>query len=73
MSLVDDLINCELCFPGSLTGYTTVRCPYCEEAEERPVGSGIEPEVHSCENCGRVFIVDWGEGVVRPIEDSVDN
>jgi len=31
MSLSDDIINYELCFPGAVTGETEVECPYCLE------------------------------------------
>ena len=31
MSLFDDLITYELCFPGAVTGETELDCPYCQE------------------------------------------
>jgi len=31
MSLFDDLINYELCFPGAVTGSTEINCPHRDE------------------------------------------
>ena len=65
MSLFDDLINYELCFPGVVTGSTEVECPYCGELLTVPVNDPMGEESYQCCECGGNFDLDWGEGVVR--------
>ena len=62
MSLFDDLIAYELCFPGAVTGSTEVECPHCGELLTLPVD---DPMGEDTLQCGGEFVVDWGEGVVR--------
>ena len=53
----DDLINYELCFPGSVTVSTEVQCPDCNELLTVPVDDPMGCESYEC--CGK-FKVDWG-------------
>ena len=59
MSLFDDLINYELCFPGAVTGSTEVECPHCDELLTVQVDDPMGEESYQC--CE--FDVDWSEGV----------
>ena len=65
MSLFEDFLMYELCFPGAITGETEFDCPYCGTqltvSVEDPMG---EVSFQCCE-CAGVFEVDFGEGVVR--------
>ena len=65
MSLSDDIINYELCFPGPVTGETEVECPYCQELLTLAVADPMGEESYQCCECAGTFEVDWGEGVVR--------
>ena len=60
-----DLITCELCFPGSVTGSTEVECPHCSEVWTVPVNDPMGDELYQCCQCGGTFEADWGEGQVR--------
>ncbi len=64
MSLFDDLINCELCFPGAVTGSTEVECPHCGELLTVPVDDPMGEQSYQCCECGGGFDVDWGEGLL---------
>ena len=64
MSLFDDLINYELCFPGVVTGSTNVECPHCAELLTVPVNDPMGEESYQCFECGGGFDVDWGEGTI---------
>ena len=64
MSLFDDLINYELCFPGAVTGSTEVECPHCEELLTVPVDAPMGEESCQCCERGGGFDVDWGEGTI---------
>ena len=66
MSLFDDLINYELCFPVAVTGSTEGACPHCDELLTVPVNDPMGEESYQCCECGGTFDVDWGAGVVRP-------
>ena len=46
MSLFDDIINYELCFPGAVTGSTEVECPHCGELDLNWVEGGMSFEPH---------------------------
>ena len=65
MTLLDDLITYELCFPGAITGSTEVECPHCGELLTVPEDDLMGEESYQCCECGDVFGVDWGEEVVR--------
>jgi len=65
VSLFDDLINYELCFPGAVTGSTDVECPHCGEVLTVPVDHPMGQDTFQCGQCGCNFDVDWGESVVR--------
>lgn len=47
MSLFDDIINYELCFPGAVTGSTQVQCPQCSELLTVPVDDPPWAKTHS--------------------------
>jgi DNA-directed RNA polymerase subunit RPC12/RpoP len=64
MSLSDDIINYELCFPGAVTGSTEVECPHCGELLTVPVDDPMGEESYQCCECGGVFDADWGEGTI---------
>lgn len=64
MSLFDDLINFELCFPGAVTGSTELKCPHCNEVLTVPVNDPMGTESYRCCQCGSEFEVDWGKGTV---------
>ena len=66
MSLFDDLINYELCFPGAVTGSTEVECPHCDELLTVPVSDPMGQDTFQCCECGGNFDVDWGEETVTP-------
>jgi DNA-directed RNA polymerase subunit RPC12/RpoP len=61
-----DLINYELCFPGSVTGSTEVECPLCGELLTVPVDDPMRKESYQCCKCSRSFDVDWGDGTITP-------
>ena len=63
MSVFDDLINYELCFPGAVTGSTEVECPHSEELLTVHVDDPMGQDTFQCCECGCGFDVDWGEGV----------
>ena len=65
MSLFDDLINYELCFPGVVTGSTEVECPHCGELLTVPIHDPIGQESYQCCECGSEFDVVWGEGTIH--------
>ena len=65
MSLINDLIAYELCFPGAVTGSTEVDCPHCDEQLTVPVDDPMGQDTFQCCQCGGGFDVDSGEGVVR--------
>ena len=65
MSLFDDLINYELCFPVAVTGSAEVECPHCGVVLTVPVNDPMGQDTFQCCECGGDFDVDWGEGVVR--------
>ena len=65
MSLFDDLINYELCFPGAVTGSTEMECPHCGELLTVSVDDPMGKDTFQCCECSGGFDVDWGEGVVR--------
>jgi DNA-directed RNA polymerase subunit RPC12/RpoP len=58
----DDLINYELCFPGSVTGSTEVQCPHCGELLTVRVDDPMGCQSYECGECGGEFIVNWGDG-----------
>ena len=64
MSLFDDLIAYELCFPGAVTGSTEVECPHCDELLTVTVDDPMDEESYQCSECAGGFYVDWGAGVV---------
>ena len=64
MSLFDDLINYELCFPGAVTGSTEINCPCCGELLTLSVNDSMGEESYQCCRCSGVFEVDWGDGTV---------
>ena len=64
MSLSDDIINSERCFPGAVTGSTEVECPHCGELLTVPVNDPMGEESYQCCKCGGVFDADWGEGTI---------
>ncbi|MDA9858971.1 hypothetical protein N9D23_12695 [Rubripirellula sp.] len=66
MSLFNDLINFELCFPGAVTGSTEVECPHCDELLTVPVDDPMGQDAFQCCQCGGNFDVDWAEGTVTP-------
>ncbi len=66
MSLFDDLINYELCFPGAVTGSTEVEFPNCGELLTVPVDDPLGEESFSCCECGGEFDVDWAAWTVTP-------
>jgi hypothetical protein len=70
MSLFDDLIHYELCFPGAVLGSTEVKCPHCGELLTVPVEDPIGQDSYQCRECGGKFDVDWGKGVVKYIQQS---
>ena len=75
MSLFNDLLNYELCFPGAVTGSTEVECPHCEELLTVPVDDPMGQDTFQCCQCGGNFGVDWAEGTVTPwlqLEVTVD-
>jgi transcription elongation factor Elf1 len=75
MSLFDDLINYELCFPGAVTGSTEVECPRCDELLTVPVDDPMGQDTFQCSECSGNFDVDRAEGTVTPwsqLELSVD-
>lgn len=61
----EDLINFELCFPGSLTGETEIECPYCRELLTVPVDDPLGEDTFACCECGGVFEVNWAESRVK--------
>ena len=65
MSLFDDLINYELCFPRAVTGSTDVECPHCGELLTVPVGDPMGEEAYQCSKCGGNFDVDLGEETIH--------
>ena len=65
MSLSDDIINYELCFPGSVTGSTEVECPHCGELLTVTMNDPMGEESYQCSECSGASDVDWGEGQVR--------
>jgi len=67
MTLFDDLITYELCFPGAVTGSTEVECPHCGELLTVPVDDLMGEESYLCGECGGVIDADWGEVVVLPL------
>jgi DNA-directed RNA polymerase subunit RPC12/RpoP len=64
MSLFEDMINYEVCFPGAVTGATEVRCPHCGELLTVPVNDPMGQESYQCCQCGGDFDVDWGAGKI---------
>ena len=48
MSLFDDLINYELCFPGAVTGSTEVEFPHCGELLTVRVNDPMGEESYQC-------------------------
>ncbi len=48
MSVFDDLINYELCFPGADTGSTEVECPHCGELLTVSVDDPMGEESFQC-------------------------
>ena len=65
MSIFNDLLNYELCFPGAVTGSTEVECPHCDELLTVPVDDPMGEDTFQCCDCGGEFDVNWVEGVVR--------
>jgi len=65
MSLFENFLMYELCFPGAVTGETEIECPYCQELLTVAVNDPMGEEVYQCCECTGTFEVDWGEGVVR--------
>jgi DNA-directed RNA polymerase subunit RPC12/RpoP len=65
MSLFDDFLAYEVCFPGGVTGETELDCPYCGELLTVPVNDPMGEEVYQCGECTGTFEVNWGEGQVR--------
>ena len=61
MSLFNDIITYELCFPGAVTGSTEVECPHCGELLTVPVNDPMVEESYQCGECGGVFDVDRGD------------
>ena len=64
MSLFDDIINYELCFPGAVTGSTEVRCPHCGALIPVSVDAPIGQQSYQCCECRESFDVDWINGTV---------
>ena len=64
MSLFDDLINDELCFPGAVTGSTEVEFPHCGELLTVRVNDPMGEESYQCCKCSGVFDADWGKGTI---------
>ncbi len=62
-SLIDDLINYELCFPGAGTGSTEFEYPHCGELLTVSVDDPVGKESFQCCQCGGGFDVDWGESL----------
>ena len=65
MSIFEDFLMYELCFPGAVTGETEVECPYCQELLTVAVNDPMGEEVYQCAECAGTFEVNWGEGQVR--------
>ncbi len=76
MSLFDDLINYELCFPGAVSGSTEVECPHSGELLTVLVDDPMGQATFQCCECDGRFDVDWGVGAVTPwlqLELTVDS
>ncbi|MEC7564351.1 MAG: zf-TFIIB domain-containing protein [Planctomycetota bacterium] len=65
MSLFDDFLMYELCFPGAVTGETEIECPYCQQRLTVTVDDPMGEEIYQCPSCAGTFEADWGQGVVR--------
>lgn len=65
MSIFDDLLSYEICFPGSVTGSAELNCPYCGELLTVPVEDPMGRESYQCCECSGSFDVDWAEGQVH--------
>ncbi len=65
MSIFDDFLIYEACFPGGITGETEIECPYCKRLLTVSVDDPLGEESYQCCNCSGVFEVDWGEGQTR--------
>ena len=65
MSMFDDFLMYEICFPGAMTGETEVNCPYCNELLTVPVSDPMGDEAYQCCECDGSFEVDWGAGELR--------
>jgi transcription elongation factor Elf1 len=65
VSLFEDFLMYELCFPGAISGETEVDCPYCGTQLTVAVEDPMGRTSFQCCECAGVFEVDFGEGVVR--------
>ena len=65
MSLFEDFLMYELCFPGAITGETEVDCLYCGTQLTVTVEDPMGEASFQCCECTGVFEVDFGKGVVR--------
>jgi hypothetical protein len=69
MSLFDDFLEYEICFPGAIFGETEVDCPHCKKLLTVTVDDPMGEEVYQCCKCTGTFVVDWGTEQIRYVRD----